>query len=266
MKKLVSKSWLIPILAMIMVIGMGLTAMAAPTFPGILEHEPDCQHTGVLHIYATGNTYYNSYSKKCAECCMYYPNGTTHECYEGSGGVSVEVQGRFGGKDPSEGWYYYDSNNNKFVSCKPHGEESEDEEYEREYVDYDTFKSEAPSKTVTASDTLGAKQFYDLKVHAADERTKANQAFLLQYYIGANAKILLTENIYPRRDLSITENGSLQTLTWNNLPKNQAGPVYSVVYNQTDKAYVISGTLDANGTAVFSGFKLRPASTITICK
>ena len=74
------------------------------------------------------------------------------------------------------------------------------------------------------------------------------------------------ENIYPRRDLSIAENGSLQTLTWNNLPKNQAGPVYAVVYNQIDGAYVINGILDANGTATFTGFKLRPASTITICK
>ena len=39
-------------------------------------------------------------------------------------------------------------------------------------VDHDTFKSEAPSKTVIASNTLGAKSFFDLKVHAADDRTK----------------------------------------------------------------------------------------------
>lgn len=133
-------------------------------------------------------------------------------------------------------------------------------------IDHDTFKSEMPSKTVIVSNTLGAKSLSDLKVHAADDKTKANQAFLVQNYIGANAKILLTENIYPRRDLSTIENGSLQTLTWGNLPKNQPGSVYAVVYNQTDKAYVISGTLDANGTATFTGFKLRPASTITICK
>ena len=133
-------------------------------------------------------------------------------------------------------------------------------------IDHDTFKSEKPSKTVIASNTLGAKSLFDLKVHAADDRTKANQKFLVQTLIGPNAKILITENIYPRRDLSTTENGSLQTLTWNNLPKNQAGPVYGVIYNQIDKAYVINGILDANGTATFTGFKLRPASTITICK
>ena len=142
-------------------------------------------------------------------------------------------------------------------------EKSGDDE---EFIDRDTFKSEAPSKTVITSDTLGAKQFFDLKVHSADEKTITNQELLVQSLIKPNIMILLTENIYPRRDLSITENGSLQILTRNNLPKNQAGPVYAVVYNQIDGAYVINGMLDANGTAVFTGFKLRPASTITICK
>ena len=133
-------------------------------------------------------------------------------------------------------------------------------------IDRDTFKSEAPAKTVIALESLGAKSFFDLKVHAADDKTKANQKFLVQTLVGPDARILLTENIYPARDLSASENGMLQTLTWNNLPKNQAGPVYAVIYNQTDKAYEISGVLDANGTAVFSGFKLRSASTISICK
>ena len=133
-------------------------------------------------------------------------------------------------------------------------------------VDKDTFKSEAPAKTVMSTDTMGADKFLDLKIHAADDTTKTNQNFLAQALVGSNVKILLTENVYSRRDLSIAENGSLQTLTWNNLPKNQPGPVYAVVYNQIDGAYEISGILDANGTATFTGFKLRPASTITICK
>lgn len=133
-------------------------------------------------------------------------------------------------------------------------------------IDKDTFKSEAPAQTVMATDTTGADKFLDLKVHSADENTTANQKFLAQNLVASNAQILLTENTYTRRDLSTSENGSLQTLTWNNLPKNQAGPVYAVVYNQIDGAYVVSGTLDANGTAIFAGFKLRPASTITICK
>ena len=133
-------------------------------------------------------------------------------------------------------------------------------------VDPDTFKSEAPSKTVMSTNTMGADKFFDFKVHAADSRTIANQEFLAQTLVGPKVQILLTENVYSRRDLSIAENGSLQALTWNNLPKNQPGPVYAVVYNQIDGAYEIKGILDANGTATFTGFKLRPASTITICK
>lgn len=133
-------------------------------------------------------------------------------------------------------------------------------------VDGDIFKSEAPSKTAIVADLSGAEPFFDMKIHAADDQTRANQKLLAQYYIGANANILVTENIYPRRDISISENGSLKVISWNNLPKNQPGAVSAVVYNQIDGAYVIHGILDANGTATFSGFKLRPASTITICK
>ena len=263
MKRLFKKSWLIPIMTMVLVIGMSLTAMAGPSFPNISEHEPDCQHTGVRHMYATGEVYFQG-EIECVECCI-YNNGQTRECYEGSPTGSTVPTSFLGGKKPSKGWYY--SSGEIYIPCKVHGEDEEGEEEDvPALIDHDTFKSEAPSKTVIASDTLGAKQFYDLKVHAADERTKANQELLAKYYVGANAKVLLTENIYPNRDLSTTENGSLQILTWANLPKNQAGPVYAVVYNQTDKAYVINGTLDANGTAVFTGFKLRPASTITICK
>lgn len=134
-------------------------------------------------------------------------------------------------------------------------------------IDRDTYKSDAPSKTVISTDVKGADELLDIKVHHADEKTTANQKLLAQMLVGSNVQILLTENIYPRRDLSTAENGSVETLTWNNdLPKNQPGPVYAVVYNQIDGAYVITGYLDANGVATFSGFKLRPASTITICR
>lgn len=77
-----------------------------------------------------------------------------------------------------------------------------------------------------------------MKVHAADEKTIANQKLLVQSLVGSNANVLLTQNIYPRRDLGMAEDG----------------------------AYVLNGILNANGTAVFNGFKLRAASTITICK
>lgn len=133
-------------------------------------------------------------------------------------------------------------------------------------VDRDTFKSEAPSRTVIASESTTANDFYDLKVHSVDEKTLKNQEFLVRSLIGPNAEIILTEGIYPRRDLTMSENGLKRYLIWSNLPQNQAGPIYAVVYNQTDGAYVITGSLDENGTATFTDFRLRSASTITICK
>ena len=144
--------------------------------------------------------------------------------------------------------------------------EDADEEITEVITDYDTFKSECPSGTVTTKSSLEGQTLFDMKVHSAEAKTLSNQELLSQYLVGADTEILLTENIYPRRDLTTDENGFLQILIWNNLPKNQAGPVYAVVYNQTDGAYVINGYLDADGTAVFTGFKMRPASTITICK
>lgn len=132
--------------------------------------------------------------------------------------------------------------------------------------DHDTFKSEEPSGTVLASPTTEANKLGDLKVHATDAISTLNQAFLAKTLISPNAHTIVTENVYPRRDLTVTEDGSLQVLTWGNLPKNEAGPVYAVVYNQKDGAYVLNGVLDKNGVATFTGFKLRPASTITICK
>ena len=137
----------------------------------------------------------------------------------------------------------------------------------KEIIDRDTFKSDAPEHTVIASEAAtDAFGLFDLKVHKPDEKTTANQEFLAKTLVGPNVQILMTQNIYPRRDLSTTENGFAKKLTWNNLSKEQAGPVFAVIYNETDGAYVLNGTLDANGTAVFNGFKLRSASTITICK
>ena len=134
-------------------------------------------------------------------------------------------------------------------------------------IDRDTYKSEVPAKTVIASEMFDRKSFFDLKVHEPDSNTKFNQELLVKFMVpGGGKQIFLTKDVYPGRDLSITENGMTQTISWGNLPKNQPGPVYAVVYNQIDGSYVLNGILDANGTATFTGFKLRPASTITICK
>lgn len=127
--------------------------------------------------------------------------------------------------------------------------------------------SEAPARTaISTNSKSNSGTFIDLKGGTPDNKSIANLESIAKTLVGPKVQIFLTQSIYPRRDLSITENGSLQTLTFNNLPKNQAGPICAVVYNQIDGAYEIPGLLDANGTAVFSGFKLRPASTITICK
>lgn len=134
------------------------------------------------------------------------------------------------------------------------------------YIDYDTYKSEAPGGTVIAAGSVDAKEFFDFKVHPTDDKNAANQKLLAKGMLGPNAQAVITKDIHPRRDLSVTENGTSMVLKWNSLPKNQAGLVKAVVYNQTDGAYVINGTLDNNGTAVFTGFKLRSASTVTICK
>lgn len=161
-------------------------------------------------------------------------------------------------------------------------DDSDDSDDEDKSVDLDTFKSEYPAMTVIATNVINAgslfplgagsivsasgTSIFDMKVHSVDAKTLANQKLLAQTLAGAHSQIFLTESIYPRRDLTLLENGSVMTLTWNNLPKNQPGQVGAVVYNQIDGAYVINGILDANGTATFTGFKLRPASTITICK
>lgn len=134
------------------------------------------------------------------------------------------------------------------------------------YIDYDTYKSEAPGGTVIAAGSADAKEFFDLKVHPTDDKNAANQKLLAKGMLGPNAQAVITKDIHPRRDLSVAENGASMVLKWNSLPKNQAGLVKAAVYNQTDGAYAINGTLDNNGTAVFTGFKLRSASTVTICK
>lgn len=223
-----------------------------------------CEHPEASHFYATGRTYWQD--TDFAEGVAYL-NGVITTLYYGDG-VPSFPPGMFT-PDFQEGWYYFDFSAGVSI-CRCDGnhnpESACEDAFGKVVVDHDTFKSEAPSGTVIVSDTLGAKQFLDLKVHALDAQDDANQKLLVQYLAGANSKVLVAGSIYPRRDLSTAENGSLKILTWNNLPKNRAGAVKAVVYNQTDKAYVINGTIDANGTAVFSGFKLRPASTITICK
>ena len=93
-----------------------------------------------------------------------------------------------------------------------------------------------------------------------------NRKCLAGQLAGKNANELITKDVYPRRDLSITENGDRRELIWNNLDIKTAGVVSTVVYNQTDGAYVIYGISDGKGCVKFNDFILRPASTITVLK
>lgn len=133
-------------------------------------------------------------------------------------------------------------------------------------VDKDTYKSSVPSKTVTALDATN-KLDMDLKVHPSSEKSITNQNFLANYFagqLGVKAKIINTDDVFMRNDLLTARYGQKDKLCWNELNYKIPGAVYAVVYNQTDGAYLISGIIDANGNAVFEGFILRPASTITI--
>ena len=133
-------------------------------------------------------------------------------------------------------------------------------------VDKDTYKSSVPSKTVTALDATN-KLDMDLKVHPSSEKSITNQSFLANYFadqLGVKAKIINTDDVFMRNDLLTARYGQKDKLCWNELNYKIPGAVYAVVYNQTDGAYLISGIIDANGNAVFEGFILRPASTVTI--
>ena len=136
----------------------------------------------------------------------------------------------------------------------------------KEVIDRDTYKSSVPSKTVMAIDANG-KMDMDMKVHPSSQQSETNQKFLVNYNAGQFGKvptIILTSDIFMRNDLLSARYCQKDKLVWNNLNYKIPGNVYAVVYNETDGAYLINGTIDANGNATFEGFILRPASTITI--
>lgn len=119
-----------------------------------------------------------------------------------------------------------------------------------------------PTKTVT---TLNGGLVDDLKVLAASDTTKANQALLVNNFAttaGKKARILVSDSLYSNRMLG-ADNGKTRTLKWANLEKTPQ-IVYALCYNQTDKAYFIQGILDKDGTSTFNDFILRDMTNITI--
>lgn len=136
-----------------------------------------------------------------------------------------------------------------------------------EYIDRDTYKTCLPARTVIANVPGNPKQLYELKVHPMSEQDTINQRLLVQAYaanLGKKTTILAEYGIFPRRDLAISEQGLILDLTWKNLEKNKPGEVIAACYNQTDGVYYIKGYIDEYGKAVFSGYKLREATNITI--
>lgn len=148
-------------------------------------------------------------------------------------------------------------------NCGPKGEEVKEEKEEVKDVDHDTFKSEAPYGTAGVTNTNS--KIGDLKVHKVNSITETNQklladAFAKQY--GKKARILTTVSLHPRRELGV-DNGKKESLIYSNLEKKPQ-TVYAVCYNQTDKAYYLTGTLDKDGVATFPDFILRDATNVTI--
>lgn len=134
-------------------------------------------------------------------------------------------------------------------------------------IDRDTYKSCLPSKTVMSGSVTDPKQIFEHKVHEMSKEDTANQELLVSHYAGLNgkrAKIIANYGIFPNRDLAASENGLLQILTWKDLEIKTPCVVYAVCYNETDGAYVISGTIDEFGTATLANYKLRPATNITL--
>lgn len=134
--------------------------------------------------------------------------------------------------------------------------------------DPDTYKSEAPSKTVLAINIANPMEFLDLKVHSLDKTNTANQEFLANYNAkllgGTAANVILTKGIFPRRDLSTAEKAQKRALSWNNLPIKTPGAIYAVCYDKDHGAYLLTGKVDARGTAVFAGFMPVEACNITL--
>lgn len=133
-------------------------------------------------------------------------------------------------------------------------------------IDLDTNKSEVKYGTVFIHNKDNVKNFIDMKVFTPDARTKQNQQLLAMMYAqnaGKKARILETKSIHPRNTLLSTEVGAKKFLTWVNLEK-KAQTVYAVCYNNVNKAYYLTGTLNANGVAVFPDFIANEATNITI--
>ena len=138
---------------------------------------------------------------------------------------------------------------------------------EEVYIDRDTYKSCLTSGSILTKPSLSSGKVDELKAHEMSSKDLANQKLLLNAYATQNkikTNVIASYDIFTKRDLTTSENGANQVLIWKNLTNTKTGNIYALCYNQTDGAYWISGVVDAFGTATFTGYKFRPASSITI--
>ena len=76
--------------------------------------------------------------------------------------------------------------------------------------------------------------------------------------------ILHTYGIYTRSEIPLVESGAKKVLSWNNLSIKTPGTIYAACYNTKDGAYLLSGTVNEKGTAVFFDFRLHEATNVSI--
>ncbi len=114
----------------------------------------------------------------------------------------------------------------------------------------------------------GSEPVIDMKVYGTDPKNVINQQLLANMFMNTlydmDAACYKTVDLYPTVSVKGGPNdGSPQMLRWRgtNYP---AGAVFGVVWTYWDKAYIIPGVCDTNGTITLSNFRLRPESTLTI--
>lgn len=133
-------------------------------------------------------------------------------------------------------------------------------------VDNDKNKSDFPSHTFMCTETLDSEGYMDMKACYQKPEDIAMQKLLVDQYAKElklhDFKELSAIYVYPRRDLTSSEQNSIQTLKWKN-PERIKSKVYAIAYNTNKGAYVLEGQLNDKGELIFPGYILCEATTLT---
>lgn len=140
---------------------------------------------------------------------------------------------------------------------------------EEEYIDRDTYKSCLPARSLLVEKNNNPTDLIELKAHEMSAKDSVNQKMLADAYAGIDGKkamVVCEYSAYPKRDLTVTEDGSKVSLIWSNVPAKEGDVIFAVGYNQTDGAYYMKSVVDKEKKIKFDSFKLRVASNITLFK